>query len=104
MLFRLIIFKVVLAVLVIGSAFGLAIRDGVNESLRGGSGDTTSAARIFRQYPLSLGLGCVAVAALVTFGDLLLGGRNKGVLPTYTDEEFLAKFGGNADAQRPPAP
>jgi hypothetical protein len=101
MFVRLIIFKVVLAVLVFGSAFGLAIREGAKDSLRGGSGNTGSAGRIFRQYPLPLGMGCVAVALAVAFGDLLLAGRSKGALPTYTDEEFLAKFPGNADAQQP---
>jgi hypothetical protein len=98
---RLIVFKVLLFVLVMGSALGLAIRDGVLQSQGSGSGNAATAGRIFRQYPLPLGLGCVAIAGAVAFGDLLLGSRRKDALPIYTDEEFLAKFGGNADAQRP---
>lgn len=92
MLFRLIVFKVVFAFLVIVSAIGLAIREGVNESL---ADNPAAAARVFRRYSLPLGCGCAAVAALAACGDLLLAGRRKGALPTYTDEEFVAKFGGN---------
>jgi hypothetical protein len=105
MFIRLIVFKCVFAFLVIGSALGLAIRDGVNESLSSQdsaqAADDSAAVRVFRRYPLPLGLGCAAVAALAAFGDLLFIGRRTGALPTYTDEEFVAKFGGNADAQRP---
>jgi hypothetical protein len=101
MLFRLIVFKVVFAFLVIASAVGLAIRDGVQDSLSAESDNSTAAIRTFRQYPLPLGCGCAAVAALAAFGDLMLVGRRKGALPTYTDEEFVAKFGGSADAQQP---
>jgi hypothetical protein len=99
-LLRLIVFKIVFAFLVIGSALGLAIRDGVQASLQAGSDNPTAAVRMFRQYPLPLGCGCAAVAFLASFGDLLLAGRRKGALPTYTDEEFVAKFGGTTDAQR----
>ncbi|HZL88427.1 MAG TPA: hypothetical protein VFB96_08645 [Pirellulaceae bacterium] len=105
MLTRLIVFKCVLAFLVIGSALGLAIRDSVNESLSThdplGQGESAaSTVRIFRGYPLWLGCGCATVAFLAAFGDLLLVGCRKGALPTYTDEEFVAKFGGSSDGQR----
>lgn len=99
MFLRLIVFKVVLLILVIGSAIGLTMRDGANKS-RAGSDSRTAAGRTFRRYPLPLGCGCAVVAGLVAFGDLLLAGRRKGALPTYTDEEFLAKFGGSPDSQR----
>jgi hypothetical protein len=99
MIVRVIVFKFVLFVLVVGSAFGLAIRDGVQDSLRGASSGQT-ATRAFRKYPLPLGFGCAAVAFAVAFGDVLLGGRRKAALPTYTDEEFLAKFGGSPNAQQ----
>ena len=105
MLIRIIVFKAVLAFLVFVSALGLAIRDGVNESLSGKStkeAEASAVVRTFRRYPLPLGLGCAAVAALAAFGDLLFSARGKGALPTYTDEEFLAKFGGSAEA-KPPA-
>jgi hypothetical protein len=98
MFVRLIIFKVVFAILVLVSAVGLAIRDGVNQS-QSGSDRQGTAVSTFRRYPLSLGCGCAAIAGLAAFGDLLLSGRRKA-LPTYTDEEFIAKFGGSADAQR----
>ena len=100
MFFRLMIFKVVFAILVIGSGTWLAIREGAFEP-RTGSNGRSVADRTFRRYPLPLGCGCAVVAGLVAFGDLLLAGKRKGTLPTYTDEEFLAKFGGNPDAQRP---
>ena len=99
MFFRLIVFKVVFFILVAGSAIGLAIREGANES-RNGADHQTAAARAFRRYPLPLGCACALVASLVAFGDLLMAGRRKGALPTYTDEEFLAKFGGSPDSQR----
>ena len=106
MLIRIIVFKAVLLFLCFGTALGLTIRDGVNESLSGGApvqSEGSAVVRTFKRYPLPLGLGCAAVAALAAFGDLLFFARGKGALPTYTDEEFLAKFGGNADAG-PPAP
>jgi hypothetical protein len=99
MLVRLVIFKIVFAFLVLVSAFGLAIRESVNESLSGSRAKTT-AVNAFRRYPLPLGCACAAVAGLAAFGDLLLFGRRKGTLPTYTDEEFIAKFGGSPDGQR----
>jgi hypothetical protein len=37
------------------------------------------------------------IALVASCGDLLLGGRRKGALPTYTDEEFIAKFGGSPE-------
>src|SRR5262245_51564301 len=101
MLIRLIIFKAVLLFLVAGSAFGLAIRDAVQKSLSGDSHKPTVTARIFRRYPLPLGGACAAVAFLAAFGDMLVVRRSKSALPTYTDEEFLARFAGNSDAQQP---
>ena len=106
MLIRIFVFKGVLAILVFGSAFGLAIWKGVDESLSGKPAqpaEGSAVVRTFRRYPLPLGLGCAAVAAAAAFGDLLFSARGKGSLPTFTDEEFLAKFGGSADA-KPPAP
>ena len=102
MLIRIVVFKAVLAILVFGSAFGLAIWRGVDESLNGKpaqSAEGSAVVRTFRRYPLPLGLGCAAVAAAAAFGDLLFSARGKGSLPTYSDEEFLAKFGGNPDAK-----
>ena len=102
MLFRLIVFKVVFAALVVVSVFGLAIHEGVHHSLSPtASHSPTAARRILQRYTLPLVGGCAAVALLAAFGDLLLAGRRKGALPTYTDEEFLAKFGGSPDAQQP---
>jgi len=48
-----------------------------------------------------MGCGCAVVAFLAACGDLLTFGRRKSVLPTYTGEEFVARFGGSQDAQRP---
>ena len=107
MLFRLIVFKVVFAFLVIVSAIGLAIRDGRNplpriqDPPRAPSDNPAMGVGAFQRYPLPLGCGCAAVAFLAAFGDLWLAGRRKGALPTYTDEEFVAKFGGSPNAQRP---
>jgi len=95
MFLRLIVFKMVFAFLVIGSGIGLAIRDGVSQD------NPSAIASSFKRYPLPLGCGCAALAALAAFGDLLGAGRRKGALPTYTDEEFLAKFGGSKDAEPP---
>jgi hypothetical protein len=92
MFFRFIVFQVVFVVLAAASAIGLAIRDGVNESL---SENPKAAVRAFRQYPLPIGCGCAGVAFLAAFGDALLPRRRKAGLPTYSDEEFIAKFGGN---------
>lgn len=102
MLMRLIVFKGVLVFLVVGSAFGMAIWQGAKESLepKPAAGDSSSV-RVFDRYPLPLGCGCAAVAFVAAFGDLFMAGRRKGAVPTYTDEEFLAKFGGNLNGQRP---
>ena len=99
MFIRLIIFKGVFFMLAVGSAIGLAIYDGANES-HSGSSSPKAAVRAFQRYSLPLGCGCAVVAGFVAFGDLLMAGRRKGALPTYTDEEFLAKFGGSPDSQR----
>jgi hypothetical protein len=88
MFFRLMIFKVVFLFLVIASAIWLAVREGATLD------NPTAAAGSFRRYPFSLGCGCAAVAGLAAFGNLLLPGRRKAALPTYSDEEFLARFGG----------
>src|SRR5688572_5402971 len=103
---RLIVFKIVFFVLVMVSAFGVAIYDGVDRSLKthnpkiSGFEKPTVSVRDFR-YPLPLGFGCAVVALLVACSDVWVAERRKGTLPTYSDEEFVAKFGGNLDAQPP---
>ena len=95
MWYRILVFKVVFLFLGIGSAIGLAVHEGVSFD------DPKAAAGSFRRYPLPLGLGCAGVALLAAFSDMWLPGRRKNELPTYTDEEFLAKFGGTRDPERP---
>jgi hypothetical protein len=46
------------------------------------------------QWPI-LG-GSLLLACGFAFGDLLTGGRSRHALPTYSDAEFIARFGGKA--------
>jgi hypothetical protein len=95
MFIRFIVFQVLFVILAVASAIGWAVHNGVTVD------DPATAARGFRQYPLPLGCACVVVAFLAAFGGLWLPGKRKSGLPTYTDEEFIAKFGGSsADSQQ----
>ena len=93
---RIIIFKVVFASSVLVCMAVLFVYGTVNraEQLQTNSrlvGQQIAEEMIPRfQWPVLI--GSLAVATWLAFGDLL--GRDKGSLPTYSDAEFIAKFGG----------
>lgn len=104
MITRLLIFKGTFVALACLCFAGLLISDTVQAVNSGGVNSREygqGPASSIPGYSLPILAGCLAVAACVAFGDLILA-RDRGALPTYGDEEFVARFGGRAPDEKSP--
>jgi hypothetical protein len=95
---RLLIFKGVFLASVLIS-FGALFVYGVFQHIEDLQSNATEVGRLIAkehvlvyQWPV-IG-GSLLLAGWFAFGDLYRSGKSKGRLPTYTDDEFIAKFGG----------
>lgn len=97
---RIIILKVTFSILVIFCFIAL-LGSGISEMMETSPRDPVAfgkkyAAEVFPRYYVPILGGSLAVSVCVAFGDVLFQRRPKQALLTFSDEEFVSRFGGKS--------